>query len=108
MDFAVLTDQRVKLKENEKKDKYFDLEKTVEHESDVYTNSNWCSWYSHRRIIKRTRGLGNKRTCGDHQNYFTAEIGQNTEKSPGDLRILADIKTSVKDQQTLIRKIPDE
>ena len=46
VDFAVLADLGVKLKENEK-DKYLDLcsgtEKTVKHESDVYTNDNWCS-----------------------------------------------------------------
>ena len=28
------------------------------------------------------------RTRGDHPNYDTIEIGQNTEKSPGDLRRL--------------------
>ena len=27
-----------------------------------------------------------KRTSGDHPNYCITEIGQNTEKSPGDLR----------------------
>ena len=40
-------------------------------------------------IGKRTRGLENKRTIGDHPNYNIVEIGQNTEKSPGDLRRLA-------------------
>ena len=45
VDVAVPADHRVKLKENEKKDKYLDLarelkKKTVEHESDDYTNSN--------------------------------------------------------------------
>ena len=42
MDFVVPADQRVKLKESEKKDKYLDcaleFPKTVEHENDVYTN----------------------------------------------------------------------
>ena len=55
MDFAVPADHRVKLKENEKKDKYLDLAKerkiTVEYESDVYTNYKWCSWYSHEGLI---------------------------------------------------------
>ena len=40
---------------------------------------------SHQRIIIGTGGLGNKRTSGDHPNHYTFEIGQNTEKSPGDL-----------------------
>ena len=50
VDLAATADRRVKLKESEKKDEYFDfareLKKTVEHESDVYTNYNWCFWYS--------------------------------------------------------------
>ena len=74
VDFAVPADFRVKMTENEKKDKYRDLArklkknptKTVEHQSDSYTNFNWCSWYSHQRIGTGTGGLGNKRTSGDH------------------------------------------
>ena len=34
---------------------------TVEHKSDCHTNCDWCSWYSHQSIIKRTEGLGNIR-----------------------------------------------
>ncbi len=44
VDFAVPADHRIKMKEYEKKDKYLDLaggvKKTVEHESDNYTNCN--------------------------------------------------------------------
>ena len=64
-------------------------EKTVEHESYVYTDCNLCSWESHQKINKETRGLENKRKSEDYQNYCITEIGQNTEKSPGDLRRLA-------------------
>ena len=71
----------------------------MEHESDDYTNCNWCSGYSHRRIDAKTRGLGNKRTSGDHPNYCIIEINQNTEKSPGDLRKLAVNQTPMKDHQ---------
>ena len=96
MDFAVPADHRVTSKEN-KKDKYLnftkELKKTMEHESDVYSNYNWCSWYSHRRIIKGTGGLGNKRTIGDHPNYSIIE------KSPGDSRRLAVTQTTVKNSQ---------
>ena len=64
MDFAVPADHRVKLKEREKKDKYLDLarelKKTVEHESDVYTNCNWCSWHSQQRMDTETGGLGKR------------------------------------------------
>ena len=79
-DFAVLGDHGVKLKENKKRDKYLDLarelKKSVEHESDDYTNCNWCSWYSQQRIGTRTGGLGNNGTGGDHPKYSIVEIGQ--------------------------------
>ena len=45
-----------------------------------------------KRIGERTRELGNKRTIGDNPNYSFVEIGQNTEKSPGNLRRLAVIQ----------------
>ena len=62
-----------------------ELKKTVEHESDGYTNGNWCSWYNHQRIIQGTGGLGNNRTSEDNPNYSIGEIDLYTEKSPGDL-----------------------
>ena len=50
VDFAVLVDHRIKLKECEKKDKYLDLakelKKTMKHEGDNYTNCDWCFWFS--------------------------------------------------------------
>ena len=61
-------------------------------------NCNWCSWYSHQIICKETGEVGNKRTSGDHPNYYNIEIDQNTEKSPGDLRFTV-TKTPVKDHQ---------
>ena len=82
VDFAVLADHRVKLKESKKKDKYLDfaraLKKTVEHENSRDINCNWCSWYSHQRIGKGNGGFGNKRVSRDHPNYSIVEIGQNT------------------------------
>ena len=42
MDFAVPADHRIKLKEREKMDRYLDLEKTMEHKGDNYTNRDWC------------------------------------------------------------------
>ena len=65
---------KIKLNKCEKKDKYLnlasELKKGMEHEGDNYTNRDWYFWYSHQRIIKRTRGLGNERTSGDHQTYI--------------------------------------
>ena len=53
-------------------------------------------------ITKRTGELGNKTTSGEHPNYCTIEIGQNTEKSPVDLRRHANTQTSVKDHQVTL------
>ena len=73
--------------------------KIMEHEGNSYTNRDWRFWYSHQRIIEGTNGLRNRRTNGDHLNYNMIENGQNTEKSPGDLRRLAVTQTSVKNHQ---------
>ena len=102
VDFAILADHRVKLKENEKKDKYLNLARELKkHESDNYTNCDWCSWYSHQRLIKGTGELGNKRMSGEHP-YYIIENGRNTEKSLGVLRRLAVTQTSVKDHQLML------
>ena len=103
MNFAVPVGHIVKLKEREKKDKYLDLarelKKTVEHERDGDKNRNWYSWHSLQRIYIRTGGHGNKRTSGEHPNDSIVEIGQNTGKSPGDLRRLAVNQTPVINQR---------
>ena len=100
VDFAVPADQRVKLKENETKEKYLnlakELKKYMEHEGNNDTNRDWCFWYSHQKIIKGTGELGNKRTSRDHPNYYIMENGQDTEKSPGDLRRLVVTQIPVK------------
>ena len=59
-------------------------------------------WYSHQRIGKGTRRTGNKNMSGDHPNDSIVKIGQNTEKSPGDLRRLAVTQTPVKDHQLML------
>ena len=47
MDIAVLADHRVKSHEGKKWDNYLDFDRDLnKHESDDYTNCNWCSWYS--------------------------------------------------------------
>ena len=46
-----------------------------------------------------TRGPRNKRTSGDNLHNRIAEIGQNTEKSPGNLRRIVVTQTPVKDHQ---------
>ena len=71
----------------------------MKHEGDDYSNRDWCFRYSNKRIIKRTGGLINWRTSGDHPNYSITENGQNTEKSPRDLRRISVSQTLVKNHQ---------
>ena len=79
-------------KKSEKRDKYQELarelKKTTDHESGGDTNCNWRGRYNHQRILTGTGGFWNKRISGDYQNFSIVESGQNTEKSPGDLRRL--------------------
>ena len=104
MDFTISADHRVKLKENAKRDKYLDLtrewKKTTEHKHDGDTNSNWLARYTHQMIGTETGGIGNKRTRRYHPNYSIAEIGQNTKKSPGNLKRLAVTQTPLRNPQT--------
>ena len=52
---------------------------------------------------KKAGGVENWMTSGDRPNYSIVKIGQNTEKSPGDLGRLAVTQTPVKDYKlTLI------
>ena len=46
-------------------------------------------------FVKRLKNLERERTSGDHPNCSIIKIGQNTEKSPGDLRRLAVTQTPV-------------
>ena len=104
VNFAVPADHRVKFKESEKNDKYLDLTRELKKlwNTKVATICNWCSWYSNQSIDTMPGGLGNKMKNGDHPNHCIIEIGQNTEKSPGDLRLLAVTKTTVKDHQLML------
>ncbi len=71
----------------------------MEHEGVNHTNRDWCFWYSDQEIIRGTGRLRGWTTSGDHPNYSVIENGQNTEKSPGDLRRLAITQTTVKNYQ---------
>ena len=50
-------------------------------------------------ITRGTGGLGNNRTRREHPNYSNTEIGQNTKKSPGDLRRLTLTQIPVENHQ---------
>ena len=71
----------------------------MEHESVGDTNSYWRVRYSYLSIGTRTGGIEIQRTSGDRPNYRIVDIGQNAEKSPGDLGILIVTQTPVKNHQ---------
>ena len=79
----------------------------MEHENDGDVNCYWCFWNNPQRIDIGTGRVGNQRVSGNHQDYSIINIGQNTEKSPGDLRRFtvtqtnADVKNS---QRSIISK----
>ena len=62
------------------------MKKNMEQEIDGDTKYYWHVHYSHQGNGTGTGRSGNKRMSGDHRNYIIGEIGQNTKKSPGDLR----------------------
>ena len=53
MDFAVPADHEVKIKENEKKDKYVNLDKEPKRLSNSDTICNWYPWNGPKRQRKR-------------------------------------------------------
>ena len=73
--------------------------KTMEHENDGDTDSNWRARNSHQSIGKETGRIGNKKMSGDHTNYSIVKLDKNTEKSPVDLSRLAVARTPEKDRQ---------
>ena len=77
----------------------------MEHEVYSNVNCNWCTEKDTQSLFKGYGSLGNQRFSRDHPNYSIVKIGQNTEKSPVDLKRLAITQTPVKDDQlTLVWK----
>ena len=73
MDFSILSDHSLKMKESENMNKFLDHTKeqkkkttTVEHEADSDTNSNWCTWIGPQKFGKETRGIENLSKNQDH------------------------------------------
>ena len=73
--------------------------KVMEHEGDGDTNCSWCTCNSLQKLRKWGGTVGNQWTNWSHQNHGIAEIFQDTEKSPGNLRRLVVHQTSVKDRK---------
>ena len=79
----------------------------MEYERDGDTNYNWSAWTDPQKLGKGRLRI--KYRNRDHPNTSIVEIGQNTKKSPGDLRRLAVTQTPVKDHQlTLVWKTRKE
>ena len=73
--------------------------KFMEYDGDGDTNHNWSTWNGLQRFGKGSGRAGNRRMNWDYLNYSITKIGQNTEKSPGDLRRLVVTQPPVKDHQ---------
>ena len=53
-------------------------------------------------VIGTLEELKKRKSSLGHPNYSIVKLGQNTEKSPGDLRRLAVTQTPVKDLQLML------
>ena len=68
----------------------------MDHKVDGDANCNWCTWNDCQRLGKGIERLGNKKAHEEHPDDSINKNGQNTEKSPGDLKRLAVTQTHVK------------
>ena len=82
VEFAVPVDDRVKIKENEKRDEYLDfareLKKATDHESGGDNNCNRYARNNPQRLGKKVRRIKNQRSSGDQPDYNIIKICQNT------------------------------
>ena len=107
MDFAVPANDRVKIKESEKSDKYLDLarklKKAIDYEGDCILIVICALGTIPKRLVKWVEVLEIRGRAETIQTtYSIIKIGQNTKKSSGDLRILAVTQTPVKDHQLML------
>ena len=87
MDLAVPADYIIKLKESEKKDKYLDLARELKKKWNMKVTIIPIVIDAFGIVTKELlKGLKDLEVGGDHPNDSIIENGQNTEKSPGDLR----------------------
>ena len=106
VDFAVPADHRIKLKECEKKDKYLDLARELKKlwnmKVTIVPIAIGAFDTITKGLLKRLEDLEVGGRVETIQNYYIIENGQNTEKSPGDLRRFAVTQTPVKDHQLTV------
>ena len=98
VNFAVPADPIVKLGESKKRDKYLDHARESKEIGNtkvtVILIATGALGTIPKRIGKGTGRLGNKRTSEDRPDNSIDKIGQNTEKSPGELKRLVVSQTS--------------
>ena len=104
MDIATPLDHRVKLKEREKGDKFLDLamelKKLWNMKVKIISIVIGAFGTVTKKLLKRLEDLfGNNGKSGNHLNVYIIWNGENTEKSPGDLRRFDVTQTPVKDYQ---------
>ena len=80
---------KIKIKQKEISRPCLRPDEAMEHEGDGVTICSWCNWNDSQRIGKGTGRHRNQRASGNHTDYSITNIGQNTEKCPGDLIRLA-------------------
>ena len=105
VDFAILADHRLEIKENEKSDKYLDFARELKKQWNMKVTVTPAVISALGTITndfgKRSGRVGNRRTSGDYPNYSIIKIDQNT----GDLRRHRVVQIPVKDHQpTLVLK----
>ena len=109
MDSAVLADHKAKFKENKKKDKYLDLARVLKKLWNMKVTVIPIVFGAPGTVTKGlVQGLEDLEIRGRVETiyYCIIKIGQNTEKSPGDLKRLAVTQTPVRNHWlTLVQKL---
>ena len=90
MDSVLPGKLRVKIKDNEKRDKYLDPVKEVKKAAgyENYSSTIFILDTQNRQQMFRNGAgrVGSQSMRRDYLNYSIVEVGQYTEESPGDLR----------------------
>ena len=95
----IVADHRVKLKEGEKRDKYLDLDSEHKKLWNFKVTVKLivvCALGTTPKELVKGLEIRNQRASRDHLEYSITKIGENTEKSPGDLRRLSVTQTQLK------------
>ena len=78
MDFVILVNHRLKIKESKKDIQILEscqrIEKAVEHEGDANSNCSWNSWNSSQRPGKETGETRHQKTNQDFLDYSIVKI----------------------------------